>query len=71
VLKGYDQLVNLVLDETKETLRDPLDAYRLTDETRALGLTVVRGTQVMLISPEDGTEEIANPYQAQEEPVIT
>mmetsp|Transcript_47283 Transcript_47283/g.107186 ORF Transcript_47283/g.107186 Transcript_47283/m.107186 type:complete len:102 (+) Transcript_47283:60-365(+) len=62
VLKGYDQLVNLVLDECVEYLRDVDDAYRLTDETRTLGMVVCRGTQVSLISPTDGCEEIANPF---------
>ena len=62
VLKGYDQLVNLVLDETVESLRDPNDPFRLTDETRTLGMVVCRGTQVALISPTDGTEEIENPF---------
>ena len=33
-----------------------------TDKTRKLGLVVVRGTQVSLISPQDGVEEIANPF---------
>ena len=61
-LKGYDQLVNLVLDETVEQLRDPQDPYRLTDATRTLGMVVCRGTQVALISPTDGTEEIENPF---------
>ena len=67
VLKGYDQLVNLVLDEAVETLRDPDDPYRLTTETRRLGLVVLRGTQLSLIAPCDGTEEIANPFVAAEE----
>ncbi|GFH29800.1 Sm domain-containing protein [Haematococcus lacustris] len=34
VLKGYDQLLNLVLDEALEYLRDPLDPTQLTDKTR-------------------------------------
>ena len=33
VLKGYDPLMNLVLDETKEWLRDPFDPYKLTGTT--------------------------------------
>jgi hypothetical protein len=45
---------------------DPSDPYRLTDETRTLGLVVCRGTQVSLISPVDGMEEIANPFVAAE-----
>ena len=48
MLKGYDALLNLVLDDTKEFLKDPDDPYRLLDETRTLGLTVNRGTSVML-----------------------
>ena len=67
VLKGFDQLVNLVLDDCIEFVRDPEDPYRLTDETRSLGLVICRGTSVMLISPVDGTEEIANPFQQEEE----
>ena len=67
VLKGYDALLNLVLDETKEFLKDPDDPYRLLDDTRTLGLTVLRGTSVMLVCPTDGFEEIANPFLDEEE----
>ena len=42
ILKGFDQLLNLVLDETKEYLRDVDDPLRITDETRNLGLIVTR-----------------------------
>ena len=66
VLKGYDALLNLVVDETQEYLKDPEDPYRLLDETRTLGLTVCRGTSVMLVCPTDGFEEIANPFLAEE-----
>lgn len=66
VLKGYDALLNLVLDDTKEFLKDPDDPYRLLDETRTLGLTVARGTSVMLVCPTDGFEEIANPFLQEE-----
>ena len=62
VLKGYDQLTNLVLDNTVEMVRDTLDAYKLTDETRAIGLSVVRGTSVLTIASTDNEEEIANPF---------
>eukprot|EP01138_Halocafeteria_seosinensis_P006221 gb/GECG01006362.1/.p1 GENE.gb/GECG01006362.1/~~gb/GECG01006362.1/.p1 ORF type:complete len:113 (+),score=29.69 gb/GECG01006362.1/:1-339(+) len=61
-LKGFDQLVNLVLDEATEYLRDPSDPHKKTDETRELGLIVCRGTTVMLIAPEEGYEEIENPF---------
>lgn len=67
MLKGYDELVNLVLDESIEFLRDPNDMERVTDQSRKLGLVVVRGTQVSLVSPEEGTEEIANPFAEQVE----
>eukprot|EP00474_Spongospora_subterranea_P009437 CRZ09895.1 hypothetical protein [Spongospora subterranea] len=70
ILKGYDPLVNIVLDETLEFLRDPEDPYRLTDQTRSLGLTVCRGSAVMLIAPVDGTEEIDNPFQQEQAPLI-
>eukprot|EP00612_Vaucheria_litorea_P008011 CAMPEP_0171472720 /NCGR_PEP_ID=MMETSP0946-20130122/1436_1 /TAXON_ID=109269 /ORGANISM="Vaucheria litorea, Strain CCMP2940" /LENGTH=79 /DNA_ID=CAMNT_0012002391 /DNA_START=32 /DNA_END=268 /DNA_ORIENTATION=- len=46
MLKGYDQLVNLVLDDCVEFIRDPLDPNKITNETRNLGLVVCRGTQV-------------------------
>lgn len=45
---------------------DPDDSERVLDKTRKLGLVVVRGTQVSLVSPEDGLEPIANPFIAQE-----
>mmetsp|Transcript_8315 Transcript_8315/g.17746 ORF Transcript_8315/g.17746 Transcript_8315/m.17746 type:complete len:130 (-) Transcript_8315:250-639(-) len=61
-LRGYDELVNLVLDDCEEFLRDPEDPERITNQTRRLGLVVIRGTQVSLVSPDEGTEEIANPF---------
>jgi U6 snRNA-associated Sm-like protein LSm7 len=66
VLKGYDTLVNLVLDDCLELLRDPEDPYKTTDQTRKLGLVVCKGTSVTLIHPSEGTEEIANPFLSQE-----
>ncbi|CAG8780589.1 16238_t:CDS:2, partial [Cetraspora pellucida] len=60
-LKGYDPLLNLVLDDTEEQLRDP-ETNHLSDEVRSLGLIICRGPAVILISPVDGTEEIANPF---------
>lgn len=68
VLKGYDQLLNVVLDEAVEYLRDPTDPMRVTDETRNLGVIVCRGTAVTMVAPTAGAEEIANPFmQAAEE----
>merc|ERR1712205_48069 len=61
-LKGFDTLVNLVLDECVEYMRDVDDPYKLTDEQRQLGLIVCRGTAVTLVCPCDGMMEIANPF---------
>ncbi|KAH6628705.1 hypothetical protein F5144DRAFT_537377 [Chaetomium tenue] len=64
VLKGYDALMNLVLDEVEELLRDDEG----NEMTRPLGLVVVRGTLLVVLSPVDGSEVIANPFlQAEEE----
>lgn len=42
---------------------DPDDPYKLTGETRALGLTMARGTSVLLLMPTDGTQELLeNPF---------
>ncbi|KAF8638421.1 hypothetical protein AX17_002228 [Amanita inopinata Kibby_2008] len=60
VLKGYDQLLNLVLDEVEEHMPEP------ERQTRALGLVVLRGPTITILSPLDGFEEIANPFAAQE-----
>jgi len=60
VLKGYDQLLNLVLDEVEEEIQEP------EVHVRSLGLTVLRGPTITLLSPVDGLEEIANPFMAQE-----
>ncbi|TKA75583.1 hypothetical protein B0A49_02965 [Cryomyces minteri] len=58
VLKGYDGLMNLVLDEVRETLQDEDE----NTTTRFLGLLVARGTLLVAISPVDGSEEIRNPF---------
>ncbi|KAF3392207.1 U6 snRNA-associated Sm-like protein LSm7 [Talaromyces pinophilus] len=63
ILKGYDQLMNLVLDDVKEKMRDESGK----EATRSLGLIVARGTLLVLISPADGSEEIANPFVQAEE----
>lgn len=46
---------------------DPNDPEQVTSQTRKLGLVVIRGTQVSCVSPEEGTEEIANPFLGGEE----
>ncbi|MCJ1369208.1 Sm-like protein lsm7 [Loxospora ochrophaea] len=62
-LKGYDQLMNLVLDDVKELLRDDEG----NESSRSLGLIVARGTLLVLISPVDGSEQIENPFNAPED----
>ncbi|CCJ30291.1 unnamed protein product [Pneumocystis jirovecii] len=63
ILKGYDLLMNLVLDEVIENLRD--EDGNITDQKRQLGLVVIRGTTLILFSPIDGSEEIKNPFLEQ------
>ena len=79
VLKGYDQLLNLVLDDVEEQVQGN-DTYSLPcyasnrnsavpdpePRTRILGLAVLRGPTITLLSPIDGLEEIANPFVAQD-----
>ena len=48
------QLIHILDDEGNES-------------TRSLGLIVARGTLLVLISPLDGSEQIANPFNNQEE----
>lgn len=59
VLKGHDQLQNLVLDDVREEYTDGRPP-------RQLGLVVLRGPTLVLITPTEGYEEIENPF-AQEE----
>jgi U6 snRNA-associated Sm-like protein LSm7 len=47
--------MNLVLDEVKEDDEGNI-------RHRKLGLIVARGTLLVVISPVDGSEEIANPF---------
>jgi hypothetical protein len=37
------------------------------ESSRSLGLVVARGTLLVLVSPVDGSEEIANPFVQQED----
>lgn len=64
-LKGYDQLMNLVLEDVVEQLVSPDDEDVLTDQTRPLGLVVVRCTNLLTISPVAGSEVIENPFVEQ------
>lgn len=50
---------------------DPYDPYKLSGETRKIGLVVSRGTAVIMIAPMDGAQQIANPFENEEpQPVI-
>jgi U6 snRNA-associated Sm-like protein LSm7 len=61
VLRGADPICNMVLDETIEILRgnsniqiilflDAKDPYKLTEETRELGILIARGPTVYINS---------------------
>ncbi|KAJ1734679.1 Sm-like protein lsm7 [Coemansia biformis] len=62
VLKGFDQLLNIVLDDAVETIRDPDDPEPSTEQQQHIGLVVLRGPSIILVSPMDGAEEIENPF---------
>ena len=84
VLKGFDQLLNLVLDDVEEQVQGrhiiPIALYHCLvacflliqpfadpePRIRTLGLAVLRGPTITLLSPVDGLEEISNPFLAQE-----
>ena len=70
VVKGFDKVDNIVLDECIEFIRDADDQYKLTNETRVLGLVVCKGTQIALVAPVDGMLEIANPFLNEEEEIV-
>lgn len=55
-LKGYDQLMNLVLEDAEETLKPEVETGSVSQVTRQLGLTVIRGTILISLSPVDGSE---------------
>ena len=57
-LKGYDQLLNLVIEDATEYSRDTEDSQK----TRKLGLVVCRGPAVTVVCPENGHEAIQNPF---------
>lgn len=60
-LKGYDHLLNLVLDDCVEYLRDS-ETYKISESTRTLGLTVCRGPAVTVICPSAEHQPIENPF---------
>ncbi len=69
-LKGFDGLVNVVLDDTTEELPAAAGAAApgpgAAPATRYLGLVVCRGPNVLVLGPDDGLREIANPFGEEE-----
>lgn len=61
-LKGFDHLLNLVLDDTTEYLKDDDESHKATENKRKLGLVVCRGPAVTIVCPQDGYEVIQNPF---------
>lgn len=49
--------MNLVMDDVEELLHDP-STGNTTGERRTLGLAVLRGTNLMFISPVEGFDMI-------------
>ncbi|TRY50424.1 Sm-like protein Lsm7 [Cryptosporidium tyzzeri] len=62
ILRGFDAVTNLVLDETVEYMFDKDEFLSCPDQKRRLGLLVIRGASVLMICPSDGSEVIENPY---------
>ena len=62
-LKGFDQLVNLVLEDAEETL----GGNSKSSGVRKVGTVMCKGTAVTLVTPLDGYGEIANPFVNSEE----
>ena len=63
LLKGFDSpIMNLVLDDTIEYMENNEENGQGPTQQRFLGLVVCRGSAVMVLAPEEGTSEIANPF---------
>uniref|UniRef100_A0AC35UBP4 Sm domain-containing protein n=1 Tax=Rhabditophanes sp. KR3021 TaxID=114890 RepID=A0AC35UBP4_9BILA len=62
VLKGYDPLLNMVLDNCVEYLRDTDGSDNGIQKTRNLGIIIARGPSITILGPDDGVMEIANPF---------
>lgn len=58
ILRGFDPLVNIVLEETVEMLRDPADLSVLSANSRNLGKVVCRGTSVIFVAPLEGAQTL-------------
>lgn len=59
LLKGYDELMNLVLDEAVEYPRDPDDETIIyKDQGKKIGFVVIRGTALLSLCSLEGAEII-------------
>lgn len=61
---AIDYLTDFLTSIVLIFISDPVDLQRVTNKTRKLGTVIIRGTQVSLVSPQEGVEEIANPFIA-------
>lgn len=66
-LVGFGSSSGAAAVTTDLCVADPDDQYKLTEDTRQLGLVVCRGTSVVLICPQDGMEAIPNPFIQQQD----
>ncbi len=62
ILKSYDQIPNIVLDECIENIRSQEDPYVITDKTRNIGLFMLRGTSIVSVAPVAAISQISNPF---------
>ncbi|XP_031204363.1 U6 snRNA-associated Sm-like protein LSm7 [Mastomys coucha] len=67
ILKKFHPLLNLVLDGTTESMGDPNDQYKLTENMGQLGLVLCHVTSVMLIRLQDAMDAIPNPFVHQQD----
>ena len=51
LLKGYDQHMNLVLEQTEEIITHKYESEKNKTEIKKLGTIIVRGDNVIIISP--------------------
>ena len=61
-LKGYDEFLNLVIDECYEYIRDENDVA--TSEKRFHGMLIARGSQIVEVNPCEGSKKLeSNPFE--------
>ena len=62
----WKNFCSVIMQPTPRASNDSFDVIEPEPHTRSLGLVVLRGPTVTVISPVDGLEEIDNPFAAQE-----